>query len=181
MEGGSDLTDLGSRTMVDSAFVAGTRSRYGIAEIGAELAGGVRVLSTTIRPIDADLNDEDSPSSNVTAVSPLLEARLRAAIWVSPHVFFAGQVGVSALDHDDVNVGLAVGILDAVRAPPLITSRRGRCQARRRLDAQSHPCPSPVTRWPCPYRCMASPPRGAKRSPSDLRSGSPWRLASSRR
>jgi hypothetical protein len=103
----SDLR-IASRMMIGSATVAGARIRSGIAELDGELAGGVRIISTSISRIDAK-DDEDADSASESKVDPLLEARVRGALWVAPRVYIAGQLGVSALDRSDVNVAFSVG------------------------------------------------------------------------
>ncbi len=95
-----------SRAMVGATAVVGARARHGIAELDGELAGGMRVLSMTVQSSDAG---EDDPSATETSLSGLIEARVRGAVWVSPHVFLAAQTGVNVLDRDDVNVGLSIG------------------------------------------------------------------------
>jgi hypothetical protein len=98
---------IASRSMVDSDAVIGVRARRGIAELDGEVAGGLRVTSLTVQSLDAG---EDDPSNNETALSPILEARLRGVLWVAPHVFVAASAGTGMIDHSDVNVGFSVGI-----------------------------------------------------------------------
>ena len=105
----SDAPDLqiASKSMVGTAAVAGVRARQGIFEIGGEVAGGVRILSTSIQPYD--YTEEDASATEAVA-SPVIETRLRAAVWVHPHVFLGAQVGVGVLDHTDRNIGFSLGI-----------------------------------------------------------------------
>ena len=95
-----------SRAMAGATAVVGARARHGIAELDGEVAGGMRVLSMTVQSVDAG---EDDPSATETSLTGLVEARVRGALWVSPHVFLAAQTGVNVLDRDDVNVGLSIG------------------------------------------------------------------------
>jgi hypothetical protein len=95
-----------SRAMVGGMAVAGVRARQGIAELAGELAGGVRVLSMTVQSSDAG---DDDPSATETSIAGLVEARVRGALWVSPHVFVAAQAGVGVFDRDDVNIGVSLG------------------------------------------------------------------------
>jgi hypothetical protein len=105
----SDSSDIhiASRSMIGSAAVIGARARHGIAELDGELAGGVRVLSTTVQSMDA--GDED-PSETENAVSGVVEARVRGAVWVSPHVYLGATAGISMLDSSDRSFGLAIGL-----------------------------------------------------------------------
>jgi hypothetical protein len=96
-----------SRAMVGTAAVVGARARHGIAELDGEVAGGLRVLSMTVQ--SADAGDED-PSATQTSVTAVVEARVRGALWLSPHVFLAAQGGVGVLDQSDVTVGLSIGL-----------------------------------------------------------------------
>lgn len=105
----TDAPDLqiASKSMVGTAVVAGVRARQGIFEIGGEVAGGVRILSTSIQPYD--YTEEDASATEAVA-SPVIETRLRAAVWVHPHVFLGAQVGVGVLDRTDRNIGFSLGI-----------------------------------------------------------------------
>jgi hypothetical protein len=105
MTSNSDL-DL-SRAMVGATAVVGARARHGIAELDGEVAGGFRVLSMTVQSMDAG---EDDPSATETSFAGVVEARVRGALWVSPHVFLAAQAGVGILDRSDVNIGLSFGL-----------------------------------------------------------------------
>ncbi len=106
MTDSSDI-HISSRSMVGSAAVFGARARQDIVEIGAELAGGVRVLSMTVQPVGAA---EGDPSTTEHALTGLVEARLRGAVWVTPHVFVAAQAGANVFDRSDINVGLSIGL-----------------------------------------------------------------------
>ena len=110
-----DYLHILSRAMIDTAALVGVRARHGIAEIGGELAGGVRVMSMTVSPIGAG---EDDPSATEMSVTALVQARLRAALWVSPHVFMAAQAGVGVFDRSDVNIGLSIGLSSRPFARP---------------------------------------------------------------
>lgn len=101
-----DVT-ISSRAMFGTGMVVGVRARHGIAELDAEVAGGVRVLSLSMQSYDAM---EDDPSETESSLTGLVEARLRGIVWVSPHVYLAAQAGTSVLDRSDVNVGLSIGL-----------------------------------------------------------------------
>jgi hypothetical protein len=98
---------ISSRAMIGSGAVAGVRAQHGIAELDAELAGGVRMLSMTVRSRDAL---EEDPSQSEASIKGVVEARLRGALWVTQHVFLAAQAGAGVLDRGDLNVGLSLGI-----------------------------------------------------------------------
>lgn len=98
---------ISSRAMVGAAAVAGARARQGIAELDGEVAGGMRVVSMTVQSLDAG---EDDPSATESSLSAEVEARVRGALWLSPHVFLAAQAGVGVFDQSDVNVGLSIGL-----------------------------------------------------------------------
>lgn len=102
---------ISARSMFGAAGVLGARARHGIAELDGEIAGGVRVLATTVQSLDAGDND---PSSTESSLTGIVEARLRGALWVSPHVFVAAQAGIGVLDRSDVNVGLSIGLASHV-------------------------------------------------------------------
>jgi hypothetical protein len=93
--------------MFGTAMVVGVRAQHGIAELDAEVAAGLRVVSLSMQSVDAM---EDDPSETESALSGLVEARLRGIVWVSPHVYLAAQAGTSVLDRSDVNVGLLIGL-----------------------------------------------------------------------
>lgn len=101
-----DVT-ITSRAMFGTAMVVGVRARHGIAELGAEVAGGLRVVSLSMQSFDAM---EDDPSESESSLTGLVEARLRAMVWVSPHVYLGAQVGTSVLDRSDMNIGLSIGL-----------------------------------------------------------------------
>jgi hypothetical protein len=42
--------------------------------------------------------------------TPVLETRLRGAVWVHPHVYLGAQVGVGVLDHEEKSLGFTLGI-----------------------------------------------------------------------
>lgn len=98
---------VSSRSMVGTGVVVGARAQRGIAELDAELAGGLRILSMTMQSRDAM---EEDPSETESSLTGVVEARVRGALWVAPHVYLAAQVGTSVLDRSDVNVGLSIGI-----------------------------------------------------------------------
>jgi hypothetical protein len=98
---------VSSRSLIVPAAVFGTRARAGILELDGEVAGGARIVSTTVQDVDAY---EDDPSETESAIGGLLEARLRGIVWVSPHVYLAAQAGVGVLERSDVNVGLSIGL-----------------------------------------------------------------------
>lgn len=98
---------IASRSMIGSAAVIGARARHGIAEIGGELAGGMRVLSVTVQSFDAM---EEDPSTTENTLTGIVEARLRGALWVAPHVYLAAQAGANVFDRSDVNFGLSIGL-----------------------------------------------------------------------
>lgn len=98
---------LSSQTMVGTNAVFGARARAGIAELDAEVAGGVRFVSMTVQDYGAG---EDDPSETEMAASGVVEARLRGMLWVAPHVFVAAQAGTGLLERSDVNVGLSIGL-----------------------------------------------------------------------
>jgi hypothetical protein len=98
---------ISSRALVGTAAVAGARMRLGIAELGGELAGGLRVQTMTVQSFDAVDGD---PSETETMLSGLVEARVRGALWVSPHVFLAAQAGTNVFDRSDFNVGISIGL-----------------------------------------------------------------------
>lgn len=98
---------IASRAMIGTAAIVGARVRRGIAELDGELAGGMRVQSMTLQSLDAG---EEDPSETESVLSGIVEARVRAAVWVSPHVFLAAQAGTSVFDRDDINVGLTLGL-----------------------------------------------------------------------
>jgi hypothetical protein len=98
---------VSSRSLIVPAAVFGTRAGAGVLELDAEVAGGARIVSTTVQDVDAY---EDDPSETESAIGGLLEARLRGIVWVSPHVYLAAQAGVGVLERSDVNVGLSIGL-----------------------------------------------------------------------
>ena len=98
---------ISSRTLIAPNAVFGVRARHGIAELDAELAGGLRIVSATVQSRGAG---EDDPSENESVLTGVIEARLRGVLWVAPHVFLAAQGGVGVLDRNDVNVGLSIGL-----------------------------------------------------------------------
>lgn len=102
----SDL-HIASQSMVGGDAVVGARVRSGIAELDGELAGGVRVLATTVQSIDA--TDQD-PSQTDSAATALVEARVRGALWLSPHAFVAATAGIGVFDPSDKSVGLSIGL-----------------------------------------------------------------------
>jgi hypothetical protein len=106
MTDSSDIR-ISQRSMLGSLMVVGARAQHGIAELDGELAGGLRMVSMTMQSFDAIDGD---PSASEHRVSGLVEARVRAALWVAPHVFIAAQAGSSLLDRSDVNVGLSIGL-----------------------------------------------------------------------
>jgi hypothetical protein len=106
MTDSSDI-HISQRSMFGSAMVVGARAQHGIAELDGEIAGGVRAVSMTMQSLDAV---EGDPSASEHRLSGLVEARMRAALWVAPHVFIAAQAGTSLLDRSDVNVGLSIGL-----------------------------------------------------------------------
>lgn len=101
-----DVT-ISSRAMFGTSLAVGARMQHGRAELDAEMAAGLRIVSLSMQSVDAM---EGDPSESETALSGLLEARLRGILWVSPHVYLAAQAGTSVLDRSDVNVGLAFGL-----------------------------------------------------------------------
>jgi len=104
--GSPDVT-ISSRPTFETGLVLGVRAQSGIAELDAEVAGGLRVVSMSVQSLDAM---EDDPSETESSVSGLVEARLRGILWVSPHVYVAAQAGTSVLDRSDINVGLSIGL-----------------------------------------------------------------------
>ncbi|NVB82577.1 MAG: hypothetical protein HOV81_29625 [Kofleriaceae bacterium] len=105
----SDSPDIhiSSRALVGTGAVAGARMRHGIVELGGELAGGLRIQTMTVQSFDAVDGD---PSETETMLSGLVEARVRGAVWVTPHVFLAAQAGTNVFDRSDINVGLSIGL-----------------------------------------------------------------------
>jgi len=102
----SDL-HLSSRSLIGSNLVVGARARLGIAELDGEVAGGARIVSMTVQSVGAY---EDDPSETESSLSPVVEARLRGALWVTQHVFVAAQAGVGVLDRDDRSIGFSIGV-----------------------------------------------------------------------
>ena len=98
---------VSSRSLIVPTAVFGARTRAGILELDGEVAGGARIVSTTVQSVDAY---EDDPSETESAIGGLLEARLRGIVWVSPHVYLAAQAGVGVLDHEDKQIGLSIGL-----------------------------------------------------------------------
>lgn len=101
-----DVT-ISSRAMFGTGMVVGVRAQHGFAELDAEVAGGLRIVSLSMQSVDAM---EDDPSETESSLTGLVEARLRGIVWVSPHVYLAAQAGTSVLDRSDVNVGLSIGL-----------------------------------------------------------------------
>lgn len=114
MSGGGNL-GIASQAMLGIDGVAGARVRTGRFEFDGEVAGGVRAISTDIQQLDASEND---PVATEAAATPIVEGRLRAALWLTPHLFLAAQAGAGALDHSDVNIGLALGAASRAFAEP---------------------------------------------------------------
>ena len=74
-------------------------------DLGVELAGGVRVLAYSF---DSTYLACET-STTITAAQPMLEARARASLWLTPHVALSALAGKSALDNGMVG-GLAIGL-----------------------------------------------------------------------
>ena len=53
---------------------------------------------------------EDYPSETENAVTALVEARVRGALWVSPHVFLAAQAGIGMLETATSTSALSMGV-----------------------------------------------------------------------
>jgi hypothetical protein len=121
MSGGENL-GIASQAMIGFDGVAGARLRSGRVELDGEVAGGVRAISTNIEALDTamqqDGSDGDPPVATEAATTPIVEGRLRAALWLTPHLFVAAQAGVGALDHSDVNLGIAIGTASRAFAEP---------------------------------------------------------------
>lgn len=98
---------LASQTLVGTNAVFGARARHGIAELDAEVAGGLRFVSMTVQDYDAT---EEDPSETEVSASGIVEARLRGMLWIAPHVFVAAQAGVGMIERSDVNIGLSIGL-----------------------------------------------------------------------
>jgi hypothetical protein len=107
MSDAADDLHISSQTLVGTNAVFGARARHGIAELDAEMAGGLRFVSMTIQQYGA--NEED-PSETEVSASGVVEARLRGMLWVAPHVFVAAQAGVGVFERSDVNIGLSIGL-----------------------------------------------------------------------
>lgn len=107
MSDAADDLHISSQTLVGTNAVFGARARAGIAELDAEMAGGLRFVSMTVQQYGA--NEED-PSETEVSASGVVEARLRGMLWVAPHVFVAAQAGVGVFERSDVNIGLSIGL-----------------------------------------------------------------------
>lgn len=107
MSDAADDLHISSQTLVGTNAVFGARARYGIAELDAEMAGGLRFVSMTVQQYGAA---EEDPSETDVSASGVVEARLRGMLWVSPHVFVAAQTGVGLFERSDVNIGLSIGL-----------------------------------------------------------------------
>jgi hypothetical protein len=107
MSEAADDLHLSSQTLVGTNAVFGARARHGIAELDAEMAGGLRFVSMTIQQYGAG---EDDPSETEVSASGVVEARLRGMLWVAPHVFVAAQTGVGLIERSDVNIGISIGL-----------------------------------------------------------------------
>jgi hypothetical protein len=106
MTDNSDI-HISSRSLIGTGLVLGAKAQHGIAELDAEVAGGLRIQSITMQSRDAM---EDDPSETESALTGVVEARVRGALWIAPHVYLAAQVGTSVLDRSDVNLGFSIGI-----------------------------------------------------------------------
>ncbi len=107
MSDAADDLHIASQTLVGTNAVFGARARHGIAELDAEMAGGLRFVSMTVQQYGAA---EEDPSETEVSASGVVEARLRGMLWVSPHVFVAAQAGVGLMERSDVNIGLSIGL-----------------------------------------------------------------------
>jgi hypothetical protein len=104
-DGGNGDLAISSTVMFGAAAVAGVRTRAGVFEIDAELAGGVRTFTTSIQPYDGGDND----NALETVPVGLLEGRLKGVLWLSPRWFVSAQTGAGVLDRSDVNVAILIG------------------------------------------------------------------------
>jgi hypothetical protein len=89
--------------------VVGARTRVGRVDLGLEAAGGVRSL---IYQYESHYLACETTTSIIESM-PALEARGRAAVWVTPHVTIGASAGKSLLDESWVG-GLHVGVTSRV-------------------------------------------------------------------
>ena len=114
MDRSGDLV-ITSQSLLGIAGVAGARVRRGALELDAEVAGGVRAVTTSIQTVDAADGD---PVASEAAASPILEGRLRAALWLGSHLFLSAQVGAGAIDRSDLAFGFSIGTASRAYAEP---------------------------------------------------------------
>ena len=104
-DGSSGDLAISSTVMFGAAAVAGVRTRAGVFEVDAELAGGVRTFTTSIQPYGGGEND----NALETVPVGLLEGRLKGVLWLGPRWFLSAQAGAGVLDRSDVNVAILIG------------------------------------------------------------------------
>lgn len=103
-QGSSEMTSSGVRgtpdfrqthvVVLSGLGVLGVRARLGNLQLGAEAAGGLRTLTYSYQ--SNYLACEQTAS--FTTSMPVLEARARAALWVTPFISIGATAGKSVID-----------------------------------------------------------------------------------
>jgi hypothetical protein len=104
-------------SMLAYDMFAGARARAGSLELDGELALGQRRFNTTIDTMSdgTDFGEAD----NVSETMPLVEARVRGLVWMTPHVSLALQVGTGLGDQGELTGGLLLGFAATPYAEPV--------------------------------------------------------------
>jgi hypothetical protein len=92
--------------VVDSALAVGVHGQVHGGGLAVELAGGVRAASYSF---ESSYHGCLQPTS-VTAVAPIVEARVRGELWVSPWLTAGLTAGTSVLDRHAWMGGLYLGV-----------------------------------------------------------------------
>lgn len=104
---GSPRIASGAAVMANVLGVLGARGQIGAGVLGAEVAGGFQSVTYTFESqYGACIQNEA-----ITVGAPVLEARVRAQLWLSPFVTAGAHVGSSMIDRGAWSAGVHLGVV----------------------------------------------------------------------
>lgn len=103
---GTPTISQNSAILMSGLAVVGAARAAGRGSFGVEVAGGVRTLSYKYESHYGACEQTD----RITTSAPVLEARARASVWLTPMIIAGATLGASLIDHGSWMAGLHLGV-----------------------------------------------------------------------